>query len=239
MIKNFTLSRLSMLWIILLLSSPLLAQTDIVRGKISDDSGSGLPGVNIIIKGTSSGTTSDADGNYSLSIPASAAEGTLVFSFIGFTTQEQPINGRSSIDVTMAPDVQSLTEVVVTGYGTQEKRDVTAAISSIKGEAIARIPTPNAMDALKGQIAGVDVLQNGGRPGQAPTIRIRGRRSLTASNDPLFVIDGIPMTAGTRRLSGDLRIKRFERCYSYYNQTCYSWNNESEFFHIIWGHHTI
>jgi TonB-linked SusC/RagA family outer membrane protein len=201
MIKNFTLSRLSMLWIILLLSSPLLAQTDIVRGKISDDSGSGLPGVNIIIKGSSSGTTSDADGNYSLSIPASAAEGTLVFSFIGFSTQEQPINGRNSIDVVMQPDVQSLTEVVVTGYGTQEKRDVTAAISSIKGEAIARIPTPNAMDALKGQIAGVDVLQNGGRPGQAPTIRIRGRRSLTASNDPLFVIDGIPMTAGTATIA--------------------------------------
>jgi TonB-linked SusC/RagA family outer membrane protein len=191
-----------MLWILLFFSAPLMAQTDVIRGKISDESGAGLPGVNIIIKGTSSGTTSDADGNYSLNVPASAAEsGVLVFSFIGFSTQEQPISGRTSIDVTMAPDVQALSEVIVTGYGTQEKRDVTAAISSVKGEAIARIPTPNAMDALKGQIAGVDVLQNGGRPGQAPTIRIRGRRSLTASNDPLFVIDGIPMTAGTSTIA--------------------------------------
>ncbi|HEX6893029.1 MAG TPA: TonB-dependent receptor plug domain-containing protein, partial [Chryseolinea sp.] len=201
MIKNFTLSRLSMLWILLLLSSPLLAQTGTVRGKIADDAGAGLPGVNVIIKGTSNGTTSDADGNYTLNVPSAAEGGTLVFSFIGFSTQEQPINGRTTIDVTMTPDVQALSEVVVTGYGTQEKRDVTAAISSIKGEAIARIPTPNAMDALKGQIAGVDVLQNGGRPGQAPTIRIRGRRSLTASNDPLFVIDGIPMTAGTASIA--------------------------------------
>lgn len=213
MIKNFTLSRLSMLWILLLLSSPLLAhpslsssatalfQGDVVRGKVSDDSGAGLPGVNIIIKGTSSGTTSDADGNYSLNVPASSADGTLVFSFIGFATQEQPISGRTTINVTMAPDVQALSEIVVTGYGTQEKRDVTAAISSIKGDAITRIPTANAMDALKGQIAGVDVLQNGGRPGQAPTITIRGRRSLTASNDPLFVVDGIPMTAGTATIA--------------------------------------
>ena len=86
MIKNFTLSRLSMLWILLLLSSPLLAQDNVIRGKVADDSGAGLPGVNIIIKGTSSGTTSDADGNYSLNIPANSLEGTLVFSFIGFVS---------------------------------------------------------------------------------------------------------------------------------------------------------
>jgi len=201
MIKNFTLSRLSMLWILLFFSAPLLAQTNVIRGKVADESGSGLPGVNIIIKGTSSGTTSDAEGGYSLNVPANASEGTLVFSFIGFTTQEQPINGRTTIDVAMQPDVQALSEVVVTGYGVQEKRDVTSSISSIKGDAIAKIPTSNAMDALKGQIAGVDVLSNGGRPGQAPTITIRGRRSLTASNDPLFVVDGIPMTAGTATIA--------------------------------------
>ncbi|HMG89237.1 MAG TPA: TonB-dependent receptor [Chryseolinea sp.] len=201
MIKNFTLSRLSMLWILLFFCSPLLAQNNVIRGKVADESGAGLPGVNIIIKGTSSGTTSDAEGAYSLSVPSNSADGTLVYSFIGFTTQEQPINGRTTIDVSMEPDVQALSEVIVTGYGTQEKRDVTSSISSIKGEAIARIPTSNAMDALKGQIAGVDVLQNGGRPGQAPTITIRGRRSLTASNDPLFVVDGIPMTAGTATIA--------------------------------------
>ncbi|MBA4058147.1 MAG: hypothetical protein C0490_25755, partial [Marivirga sp.] len=199
-----------MLWI-LLICSPLLAsnlssstlimQTDAVRGRILDDSGTGIPGVNIIIKGTSNGTTSDADGRYTISIPSNSADGILVYSFIGYATQEQPISGRSTIDVTLAADVTSLSEVIVVGYGTQEKRDVTSSISTVSGEAISKIPTGNAMDALKGQVAGVDVLQNGGRPGQAPTITVRGRRSLTASNEPLWVIDGIPMTAGASTIS--------------------------------------
>lgn len=194
-----------MLWI-LLICSPLFAanpssstfimQTDAVRGRIVDDSGTGIPGVNIIVKGTSNGTTSDADGRYTLSIPANNADGILVFSFIGYASQEQPISGRSTIDVTLAADVTSLSEVIVVGYGTQEKRDVTASISSINGEAITKIPTGNPMEAMKGQIAGVDILQQGGRPGQPSTVTIRGRRSLTASNDPLFVVDGIPMTSG-------------------------------------------
>jgi len=210
MIKYFTLTGLSILWI-LLISPPLLAahtstaplfwQSDAIRGTVVDESGAALPGVNVIIKGTSSGTTSDAEGKYVLSLPNNFSEGTLLFSFIGFSTQEQPISGRSTIDVTLVADVTALSEIVVVGYGTQEKRDVTSSISQISGEAIARIPTPNATDALKGQIAGVDVLQNGGRPGESPTIVIRGRRSLTASNDPLFVVDGIPMTAGTATIA--------------------------------------
>lgn len=205
MIKNFTLTGLSMLWI-LLICSPLLAahssesalfmQSDAVRGRITDETGTGIPGVNIIVKGTSNGTTSDADGRYAINVPSGNAEGTLVYSFIGYSTQEQPIGGRSTIDVTMAADVTSLSEVIVVGYGTQEKRDVTASISSISSEAISKIPTGNPMEAMKGQIAGVDILQQGGRPGQGSTVTIRGRRSLTASNDPLFVVDGIPMTSG-------------------------------------------
>lgn len=210
MIKNFTLTGLSMLWI-LLICSPLIAahpssaptflQTDVIRGKIVDEAGAGLPGVNIIIKGTSTGTTSDANGGYVLSMPENSSAAALVFSFIGYSTQEQPINGRTTIDVTLVSDVTSLSEIIVVGYGTQEKRDVTAAISSVTGEAIAKIPTSNAMDAMKGQVAGVDVLQNSGRPGATPSITIRGRRSLTASNDPLFVVDGIPMTAGTSTIA--------------------------------------
>ncbi len=224
MMKNFTLTGLSLLWI-LLICSPLLAshsnsgmsdnvnelnnlaavpaflQSDAIRGRIVDDTGMGLPGVNILIKGTTNGTTSDADGRYVLNIPAGNSDGVLVYTFIGFASQEQPIGGRSTIDVTMATDIQALSEVVVVGYGTQEKRDVTASISTLDGKAIAQIPTSNTMDALKGQIAGVDVLQNGGRPGQAPSITIRGRRSLAASNEPLFVIDGIPMTSGTNSIA--------------------------------------
>ena len=176
-------------------------QSQTITGKVTDEAGVGMPGVNVIVKGTSNGTTTDAEGVYRLNLTADQAAGTLVFSFIGYAAQEQLINNRSSINVSMVADIEQLSEVVVVGYGTQEKRDVTSAISTVSGEAIAQIPTPNAMDAMKGQIAGVDVLQNGGRPGEAPTITIRGRRSLTASNDPLFVIDGIPMTAGTSTLA--------------------------------------
>ncbi len=176
-------------------------QSSPVTGKVVDDTGIGLPGVNVILQGTTTGTTTDADGAYALRLSDDQLNGTLVFSFIGFAIQEQEINNRSIINVTLEPDISELSEVVVVGYGTQEKRDVTSSISTVKGEALAALPTPNPMDAMKGQIAGVDVLQNGGRPGEAPTITIRGRRSLTASNDPLFVIDGIPMTAGTSTLA--------------------------------------
>ena len=182
-------------------SARLYLQAVTVSGKVTDEAGVGMPGINVIVKGTSNGTTTDSDGAYTLSVPNDQTAGTLVFSFIGYTTQEVAINNRNAISITMTPDVTSLDEIIVVGYGTQEKRDVTAAISSISGEALTKIPTGNAMDAMKGQIAGVDILQNGGRPGQASTITIRGRRSLTASNDPLFVVDGIPMTAGISSIS--------------------------------------
>ena len=172
-----------------------------IRGTVTDEGGLAMPGVNVVIKGTLAGTTSDSDGRYSLAVPAEQANGILVFSFIGYSPQEQAIDNRTSINATMKPDLQQLTEIVVVGYGVQEKRDVTSSISSINGDAIGKIPTGNALDAMKGQIAGVDILQSGGRPGQAPTITIRGRRSLAASNDPLFVIDGIPMTSGIASIS--------------------------------------
>ena len=172
-----------------------------ITGKVTDEAGLGMPGVNVIVKGTSIGTTTDAEGQYRLNVTGDQAAGTLVFSFIGYAAQEQPINNRTAINVSMVADVSELSEVIVVGYGTQEKRDVTSSISTVTGEAISKIPTGNAMDAMKGQIAGVDILQNGGRPGESPTIRIRGRRSLTASNDPLFVVDGIPVTAGINSIS--------------------------------------
>jgi TonB-linked SusC/RagA family outer membrane protein len=181
--------------------SPPLQQSTVISGKISDESGVGMPGVNVLIKGTSTGTTTNAEGQYTLNLSGDQSAAILVISFIGYTTQEVPIDNRNTINVTMTTDVTALTEVVVVGYGTQEKRDVTAAISQISGDAITKIPTGDPMDAMKGQIAGVDILQNGGRPGQAQSITIRGRRSLTASNDPLFVVDGIPMTAGITSIS--------------------------------------
>src|SRR5260221_6760640 len=167
-----------------------------VSGKVtSSDNGLGLPGVNIIVKGTTSGTVSDGDGNYSITV--SSPESVLVFSAIGFTTKEVTVGSQSVINITLEFDFIALSEVVVVGYGTQEKRDITASISSINAEAISKIANTNTLEGMKGQIAGVDVLQSSGRPGTSPAITIRGRRSINASNDPLFVIDGVPMTSGT------------------------------------------
>jgi TonB-linked SusC/RagA family outer membrane protein len=176
------------------------AQDRTVSGKIiSADDGLGFPGVNIIVKGTTLGTVTDKDGKYTITVPS--PESVLVFSSIGFSSSEMVVGTQSVIDVTLNVDVTSLSEVIVTGYGTQEKRDITSSISSINAAAIANIPTGNALDAMKGQIAGVDILQGGGRPGQTSAITIRGRRSLTASNEPLFVVDGIPMTSGLSSIS--------------------------------------
>ena len=161
-----------------------------VTGKVIDNQGGGLPGVNVVVEGTSTGVITDTNGDYQIGIPDGGA--VLVFSFVGFVTEKIDIGNQSIINVTLLGDVAALQEVIVVGYGTQEKRDVTAAISSIDGDAIKRIPTASTAQALQGQVAGVDIVSQGGRPGQGSSIRIRGRRSLTASNNPLIVIDGIP-----------------------------------------------
>lgn len=179
----------------LMVLSTCFALGQVVSGKVtSSEDQQGLPGTNVLIKGSATGTVTDANGNYSIEVPNSDA--TLVFSSIGYSTIEVPVGGQSTINVSMKLDITQLSEVIVVGYGTQEKRDVTAAISSIGAEKISKIPSANTMDGMKGQIAGVDILQNGGRPGQYPSITIRGRRSINASNDPLFVVDGVPMTGG-------------------------------------------
>lgn len=166
-----------------------------ITGQVTDAiSQQPLPGVNIIVKGTTSGTTTDADGRYTLSVPGDNA--ILVFSFIGYGVQELPINGRSVIDVSLDQSVESLEEVVVVGYGSQQKSQVTGAISSVSSREITELPITNARQALQGRVAGVDVVQAGSKPGAGPQIRIRGRRSFNATNDPLYVVDGIPLSGG-------------------------------------------
>lgn len=166
-----------------------------IRGKVtSEEDKSGLPGVNVILKGTTNGTTTDANGDYTLNVPD--AQGTLVFSYIGFTTEEVPINGRTTVDVAMVPDIQSLSEVVVVGYGTQKKSQLTGAISSVSSKEITELPVANAQQALQGRAPGIDVMTEGGRPGQGVSVRVRGRRSFSAGNEPLYVVDGIPLAGG-------------------------------------------
>ncbi|GCC50320.1 TonB-dependent receptor [Chryseotalea sanaruensis] len=174
---------------LILLSASLQAQ-GLVKGKVSDESGVGMPGVNIIIKGTASGTTTDSDGNYSIQV--SGNQTVLVYSFIGHVTQEQTVNGRTIIDVSMPFSASELSEIIVVGYGTQKKSDVTGSIVRVTEESLKEVPVANISQALQGRAAGVEINSTSSRPGAGAQIRIRGSRSLSATNDPLIVLDGIP-----------------------------------------------
>ena len=165
------------------------AQTVTIKGTIKDVTGETLIGVSVVEKGTTNGTTTDIDGNYTLSVPSNA---TLDFSYVGYTTQSVPVNGRSTINIVMEEDVLALGEVVVIGYGTQRKSDVTGSIASVSESVIREVPAGNITQALQGRLAGVEMSQTSSKPGAEMQIRVRGTRSLNASNDPLVVLDGIP-----------------------------------------------
>jgi TonB-linked SusC/RagA family outer membrane protein len=180
--------------LMLMLSAGFVQAQDVqVSGTVLDETGMPLPGVSILLKGTTRGTTTDLDGKYSISAPSN---GVLVFSFIGYNNSEENVGSRTKIDLTLNPDVSNLEEVVVVGYGTQKKSQLTGAISSVGNKEIQELPITDARQALQGRAAGVDVVQPGSKPGSAPQVRIRGRRSFNASNEPLYVIDGIPTVGG-------------------------------------------
>ncbi|HTE34429.1 MAG TPA: carboxypeptidase-like regulatory domain-containing protein, partial [Chryseolinea sp.] len=142
-----------------------------VSGKVTDNTGQALPGVNILVKGTANGTTTDTEGSYRLVL--ADGSGTLVFSFIGYVTQEVTVDNRTSIDVSLVPDIISLSEVVVTGYGSQSKRDITGAVSTIDNKQLLSTPSTNVGQALQGKVAGVTV-GNDNSPGGGVMVRIRG-----------------------------------------------------------------
>ena len=168
----------------------------IVTGQVTSPSdGIGIPGVNVLIKGTSTGTVTDMEGNFRINAPNE--DDTLVVSFIGYVTQEVPINGRSEIDVTLAEDVTSLNEVVVVGYGTQERDEVTGAISTVSGEQLTSRPLTNTATALQGRSPGLMIMNQGAAPGaENVQIRVRGIGTLNNSN-PLVLVDGIEQSLGT------------------------------------------
>ena len=170
-----------------------------VTGKVtSSEDGQGIPGVSIAVKGTSKGTTTDATGNYKISVPTNS---TVSFSAVGFISQDVSVGKRSEVNLSMTTDIQSLNEVIVVGYGTQKKSQLTGAISSVSAKQITEMPITNLGQAIQGRIAGVDVAQSGSKPGAVPNILIRGRRSFNAGNNPLYVVDGIPMTGDRNELS--------------------------------------
>lgn len=168
------------------------AQDKVVKGKITDSSGLPLPGANVIVKGTQKGASTDMDGRYSISVPSGAI---LVFSFTGSKTQEIIVGGASVYDVILKDESSALDEVVVVGYGTKKKKDLTGSIVSVNAEDIASRPVLNAVQAMQGKAAGVDISSNE-RPGTVGSITIRGVRSIGASNGPLYVVDGIPLNSG-------------------------------------------
>lgn len=181
----------------LLLSMPLLIVTPLfaqqrITGKVVADSGEALPGTSVMAKGTSAGTVTDDDGNYSLEL--SGEDPVLIFSFVGYLTQELPVHGQQRIDVTLVSDVTTLSDVVIVGYGTQKKVNVTGSVVSVGSEQIAGRGVTNLSNLLAGQTPGVTILQQGGNPGRNEgTIRIRGIGTLggEAKNNPLILVDGI------------------------------------------------
>ena len=160
-----------------------------LSGQVLDEASKPLPGVNILVKGTTIGTTTDAGGRYALTVPDAGS--VLVFSFIGYQSQEITVGSQTDISISMKPDVSTLSEIVVVGYGTQKRSSVTGAVSSVDSKEISALAVPSVQGALQGRIAGVSVTNNGS-PGATPIVRIRGIGSITGSSDPLYVVDGLP-----------------------------------------------
>ncbi|NEU09091.1 TonB-dependent receptor [Flavihumibacter sp. R14] len=174
-----------------------MAQNITVKGTIKDQKGGTLPGVSVKVKDTSTGVLAGANGDYSISVPANA---TLVFTYLGFTAQEVAVNNRNVIDITLAEENRQLSEVVVVGYGTQRKGDITGSVGIVSEEAFESRPNTQFGSIIQGKTAGVQVLSSSGKPSAGFSMRIRGTSSINASSEPLYVIDGVP-TSDTRSLS--------------------------------------
>jgi TonB-dependent starch-binding outer membrane protein SusC len=194
------MKRIFMLCLLVFSGFQAIGQGIPVKGKVASETGEGLPGVTVLVKGTTNGTATDAEGNYSLSVPGGS--GTLVISFIGYQTQEVAINNRSTINVTLVPDAKSLEEVVVVGYGVQKKETVTGSVAAVKGADLVKSPTVNLSNSMAGRLPGVVAVNRSGEPGNdASAIRIRGSNTLN-NTDALVVIDGIPgRTGGLDRIN--------------------------------------
>ncbi|WP_291142322.1 SusC/RagA family TonB-linked outer membrane protein [Flavobacterium sp. UBA7680] len=175
----------------LLLSNRANAQTVTIEGTVKDAAGLSLPGVNVLEKGTKNGTSTDFDGHYKLKLTNPKA--VLSFSFIGFKSIEIPTEGKAKVNATMTEDSNNLNEVVVIGYGTSKKSDLTGAVATFSGNEMRKIPVPNVAEALTGRIAGVQVTSSEGSPDSNVQIRIRGNGSLTQDASPLYIVDGFPV----------------------------------------------
>jgi len=169
-----------------------LAKAQEVSGTVSDANGP-LPGASVVVRGTTNGTQTDFDGNFTINNVDSDA--TLVISYIGYTTQEVALNGRTTVNVVLAEDAQALDEVVIIGYGTTTVKDATGAVSAINSEDFNGGIIASPEQLIQGKTAGVQITQSSGEPGAGVNIRIRGANSIRSNNSPLFVVDGVPLSS--------------------------------------------
>ncbi|MDR0543175.1 MAG: TonB-dependent receptor [Dysgonamonadaceae bacterium] len=196
--KMFSFKREAMLFLFFACSMGAMAQAIAVSGKVQDPGGEALAGVSVSVAGSQTGTVTDLDGAYSLNVPGS--ESVLKFSYIGYVSQNIKVGNQRAINVTMEEDLTNLDEIVVVGYGVQKKNDVTGALARVGEKEMKAMPVANALQGMQGKVAGVDITSNE-RPGELGSIRIRGERSIEATNSPLYVVDGIPLVGGIETLN--------------------------------------
>ena len=188
--------------LVALISLSVSAQNVTVKGTVKDKTGETVIGASVVEKGnTSNGTITDIDGNYTLNVPANAI---IVFSYVGMTTQEASVMGKTHIDIVMEDDAQALEEVVVIGYGTVSKRDLTGSVSSVSSEQLTAVPVTNVSEALTGKLAGVSITTTEGSPDADIKIRVRGGGSLSQDNSPLYIVDGFPVSSISDIASSDI-----------------------------------
>lgn len=192
MYKRQLLKKLLLYPILMLLCCAAMAQGVSVKGKVTDERGQALPGVTIMIKGSQRGANADANGNYTITATSTDV---LVFSMVGYVKAEEPVRNRTTINIALSPNQQSLNEVVVVGYGTQKRKDLTGSVGSVKGDVFKNQPITNPTEALQGRIAGVNVVKSSGAPDATPTIVIRGLASLNQPV-PLYIVDGVRVPDG-------------------------------------------
>lgn len=186
--KNYRSLICASVFLFLLTILSASGQQKMITGKITDIKGESLPGVNILIKGTVTGTTSDVNGNFALE---ASEKDVLIISFIGYTSEEVVVGNTTSLNITLVEDVKTLQEVVIIGYGSVKKEDVTTSISSVSQKELKNLPVAGVDQAIQGRLAGVTVTNNGGQPGGGVSVRVRGITSVNG-NEPLYVIDGVP-----------------------------------------------
>ncbi|TAH04905.1 MAG: TonB-dependent receptor [Sphingobacteriales bacterium] len=191
--KNWCAASAYLLVFLLMLSSLSYAQSITVSGKITDQNAAPLSGATVSVKGSTNSAVTNKDGLFQLNVPS--ANSVLVVSFVGFSSQEIALAGRNSVAVSLTQETGTLDDVVVVGYGTRKKKDITGSVAGIGQKDIRSRPVDNPLQAMQGKVAGVDITSNE-RPGTVGTIRIRGERSINATNNPLYVVDGIPLTSG-------------------------------------------